>query len=239
MDGTETRPLRDRDDLIAVLSKGFDLIEPAVPRLRYRLVGTGAACLQGVDLPVGDIDLLLARRDDIDAVAAALSHLPCVTAPQWIDVSRQYFACYSIDGVGFSFSTVEVPAEEEGWECVGPGPWRHFTPVSIGGRDIDCVGLELRLVSELIRDRPDRYRPLLAHLAGQGADLELLHQSLAVRETPEHLASLVREHLGSVLRERLHRSRRICPSRSGRPTRKSIRAAGPSATSSGGGSWTS
>lgn len=239
MDGTPTRPLRDRDDLIAVLSKGFDLIKPAVPRLRYRLVGTGAACLQGVDLPVGDIDLLLARRDDIDAVAAALSHLPCVAAPQWIDVSRQYFACYSIDGVGFSFSTVEAPVEADGWECIGPGPWRHFAAVSIGGHRIDCVSLELRLVTELIRDRPDRYRPLLAHLAGQGADLELLQQSLAVREAPEHLVSLVREHLGSVLRERLQRSRNIAPSRSGRPTRKPLRAAGPSATSSGGGSWTS
>lgn len=122
MEGTQTRPLRDRDDLTAVLRKGFDLIRPAAPRLRHRLVGTASACLQGVELSVGDIDLLLARRDDVDAVAAALAHLPCVAAPQWIEVSRQYYACYSIDGVGFSFSTVEAPSEEDGWECIGPGP---------------------------------------------------------------------------------------------------------------------
>jgi hypothetical protein len=92
-----TRPLRDRRDLEAVLRKGFGLIAPVAPDLRYRLVGTGAACLQGVDLPVGDIDLLLDRRSDVDAVAAALAHLPCPAPPQWIEVSRQYYACYELE----------------------------------------------------------------------------------------------------------------------------------------------
>jgi hypothetical protein len=109
-----TRPLRDRPDLESVLRKGFDLIAPAAPGLRYRLVGTGAACLQGVDLPVGDVDLLLARRSDVDAVAAALAHLPCPAPPQWIEATRQYFACYELDGVGFSFSTLEQPCDDDG-----------------------------------------------------------------------------------------------------------------------------
>jgi hypothetical protein len=203
MEGTQTRPLRDRDDLTAVLRKGFDLIRPAVPGLPYRLVGTAAACLQGVDLPVGDIDLLLARRDDVDAVAAALAHLPCVAAPQWIEVSRQYFACYSIDGVGFSFSTVEAPCEEDGWECIGPGPWRHFATVDVEDHRIDCVSLELRLVTELDRDRPDRYRPLLAHLGQHGADLALLQQSMTVHQAPEHIRDLVQKLVDGDLRDGL------------------------------------
>lgn len=32
----------------------------------YRVVGTSAALLQGVHLPVGDIDLLATRREDVD-----------------------------------------------------------------------------------------------------------------------------------------------------------------------------
>jgi hypothetical protein len=192
MDAIETRPPRDRHELIAVLRKGFDLIRPVAPQLRHRLVGTAAACLQGVDLPVGDVDLLLARRRDIDAVAAALAHLPCVSAPQWIEVSRQYYACYSLDGVGFSFSTVEHDSDEDGSECMGPGPWRHYTTVDCDGHRIDCVSLELRLTTEFLRDRPDRYHPLLDHLHTHGADVELLRRSLTVGGVPEPLARLTR-----------------------------------------------
>jgi hypothetical protein len=193
MVAVNTRPLRNRGDLETVLRKGFDLISPAVPDLGYRLVGTGAACLQGVDLPVGDIDLLVARRSDVDAIAAALSHLPCPAPPQWIEVTRQYFACYEIDGVGFSFSTLEQPTDEDGHEVQGPGPWRHAVTVDCGGHQIACVSLELRLTTEFLRDRPDRYRPLLTHLAANGCDRELLEQSLTVRNVPEPLARLARE----------------------------------------------
>jgi hypothetical protein len=55
------------------------------------------------------------------------------------------------------------------------------------------VSLELRLTTEFLRDRPDRYRPLLAHLAANGCDRELLEQSLTVRNVPEPLARLARE----------------------------------------------
>lgn len=188
----ETRPLRDRRDLESVLRKGFDLIGPEVPGLRYRLVGTAAACLQGVDLPVGDVDLLLERRADVDAIAAALSHLPCPAPPRWIEVTGQYFACYEIDGVGFSFSTLEQACDDDGWECQGPGPWRHFVSIDVGGHRIDCVSLELRLTTEFLRNRPERYHPLLAHLGTHGADLELLQQSIAARGVPASLARLAK-----------------------------------------------
>ena len=186
-----TCPLRDRRDLETVLSKGFDLIAPVAPGLRYRLVGTGAACLQGVDLPVGDVDLLgtgdLRRRG-----RTALVDLPCPASTQRYQVLA-YFARYEIDGVGFSFSTLEQPCDDDGWECQGPGPWRHYVSVDCGGHRIDCVSLELRLTSEFLRNWPDRYRPLLAHLATRGADRELLDQSLAIRNVPDSLARLAQE----------------------------------------------
>jgi hypothetical protein len=145
----QTRPIRDRDDLKAVLRIAF----ARLGEVRHRLVGTAAAALQGVDLPVGDIDLLVSRRQDVDAVAQALAAFPRIATPRWLPASHQYFAAYSIDGVEFSVSTVETPCSEDGWECQGPGPWRHY--VTVDG--INCVRLELRLTTELLRGRPDRY----------------------------------------------------------------------------------
>lgn len=190
--GIETRPLRDRRELHAVLSTGFDLIRAVSPDLRHRLVGTAAACLQGVELPVGDIDLLVERRQDVDAVAEALAGRPCLTAPQRLASAPQYFAEYILDGVRFGVSTVEIPCDEDGWECQGPGPWRHHVTVDCGEHRIACVRLELRLTSEFVRSPPDRYQPLLAHLESNGADLGLLRRSLAVRGIPEPLARLTR-----------------------------------------------
>ncbi|MDT0342909.1 hypothetical protein [Streptomyces litchfieldiae] len=115
-----------------------------------------------------------------------------MAAPRWIEVSRLYYACYSLDGVGFSFSTLEQDCDEDGWESKGPGPWQHYVTVDCDGHRIDCVSLELRLTTEFLRDRPDRYHHLLDHLRTHGADLELLRKSLTVRGIPERLARLTR-----------------------------------------------
>jgi hypothetical protein len=109
--------------------------------------------------------------------------MPCPTAPQRLASAPQYFACYRLDGVGFSVSTVEVPCDEDGWECQGPSPWRHYVTVDCGGHRIECARLELRLTTEFLRDRPDHYQPLLAHLGAHGADLELLQQSMTVNRS--------------------------------------------------------
>jgi hypothetical protein len=141
---------------------------------------------------VGDVDILVDRRYDVDAVAEALADLRCVTAPQWLTSARQYFACYVLDGVGFSDSTVEVSNNENRWECQGPGPWQHHVTVDCAGHRIECVRLELRLTTEFLRNRPDRYTPLLAHLGAHGANLDLLQESMTVRRVPETLARLTR-----------------------------------------------
>ncbi|TMR17520.1 hypothetical protein ETD86_23120 [Nonomuraea turkmeniaca] len=64
----------------------------------YRVGGTSAALLQGVHLPVGDIDLLVAGREDVDTFAAALEAYPCLYPASWIQEAMQYFARYEING---------------------------------------------------------------------------------------------------------------------------------------------
>ncbi|MDT0264889.1 hypothetical protein RM844_01145 [Streptomyces sp. DSM 44915] len=183
MAAPETRPPRDLAELTAVLTTGFDLIRPVAPELPHRLVGTAAARLQGVDLPVGDIDLLLAGRGDVHAVATALAGHPCVTPPVWLAAAAQYYACYRVGGVGFSVSTVERPGAD--------AAWRHHVPVTVGAHRVHCVRLELHLPTEFLRDRPDRYRPLLAHLATHGVDHALLRLAMAAHAVPARFAALI------------------------------------------------
>lgn len=163
----------DAGRLEQTLSPLLDQITPDRP---YRLVGTAAALAQGVQLPTSDIDVLVSRRDDVDAFAAVLSPFPCRTPPTWLPEARQYFAVFTIAGIDLEVSTVEWPADTDTFECAGPGPWRHYTEVDLGRHTVPAVALELRLATELLRDRPDRWRPLIDHMRHHGGD-----QSLALR----------------------------------------------------------
>ncbi|WP_161952609.1 hypothetical protein [Actinoplanes sp. TFC3] len=156
-----------------------------------RLVGTGAALLQGVSLPVGDLDILVAQRCDVDRCAAALADFACLHPPHWLAGAQQYYAEFVVSGERVGFSTVEWPTPFATVECAGSGPWQHWVPVTVGDHEVRAVRLELRLVSELLRERPDRYEPLLDHLIGTGLDDALLLQAMADREVPEPL----REHV--------------------------------------------
>ncbi|PRY33230.1 hypothetical protein [Pseudosporangium ferrugineum] len=243
------RPLRDRDELVAVLAT---VLDRARPRSDYRLVGTGAALLQGVTLPTGDIDVLVADRADVDRFAAALDGFPCLDPPAWLAGAEQYFAHYVVDGVKVGFSTVEYPVESDAFECAGEGPWRHSVlvpcapghPASDGSGHpvpgspdypasgspdypasgspghpvpgspdhppglapgagagaarrwaVPAVRLELRLLSELVRGRPDRSAPLIDHLRGHGADLDLIRRGLIDRGVPPGLGRQVLDRL--------------------------------------------
>jgi hypothetical protein len=56
------------------------------------------------------------------------------------------------------------------------------------------VNLELRLITELYRDRPDRYTPLIAHLREHGCDLDLVRRGLSgERLSPELVANVLRQ----------------------------------------------
>jgi hypothetical protein len=157
------------DPFAAVL----ETLAAAAPDVPYRLVGTAAARAQGVDLPTGDVDILLADRRSVDAFAVALAAFPCLDPPSWMPDARQYIARFDVHGMPVELSTVEWPAATDTVECAGTGPWRHYISVPVAGRALPAVRLELRLASELLRNRPDRYQPLIDHMLHHGADFEL------------------------------------------------------------------
>ncbi|MEU4422225.1 hypothetical protein AB0F81_16485 [Actinoplanes sp. NPDC024001] len=177
----------DEQRLRAVLTSVLD----RVPPVRYRLVGTAAALAQGVPMPAADVDILVATRADADSVAATLD----AGSPAWLPESRQYFLRVVVDGTPVEVSTVEWPADGDTAECAGPGPWQHFVPVAVGRHVVPTVRLELRLVTELVRDRPDRYRALLAHMRAHGADRHLLERAMSGRGVDAPLREHVREQL--------------------------------------------
>ncbi|GIG65202.1 hypothetical protein [Phytomonospora endophytica] len=202
---THTRPLRDEADLRALLATTLDLLDPASGGIPYRLVGTAAALLQGVVLPAGDIDVLFAAREGVDAFAAAFADREARQPPVWLPEAGQYFAEFVLDGVRVSASTVEHPDGSVFLESGGKGAWRHYVDVRCGSRVVPAVRLELRLVTELVRDRPDRRAPILAHLVRHGADVPLLERALAAAGVPEGRS---REVLA-----RVRRSRPLTPER--------------------------
>jgi len=175
------RPPRDQAELRDVLAMTLDRLDPEASGVDYRLVGTGAALAQGVHLPTGDVDILVARRADVDQFAAALSEFRCLDPPVWLADARQYFVRFAVAGIGVGASTVERPVDTDTFECIGRGPWEHFVRVECGRHTVPAVRLELRLVSELVRNRPDRYQPLIERLRSPDADLDLVHRSMRDR----------------------------------------------------------
>jgi hypothetical protein len=176
-----------RETLVIVLDHSM----PACAQIEYRLVGTGAALLQDVLLPTGDIDILVKERESVDAFGSALASFKCLFSPAWMPEDRQYYADYEVNGVGVGISTVEVETESDGLECAGRGPWEHYVLVSCGPYTIPAVALELRLVSELTRNRPDRYTPLIQHMQVNGCDIELVRRGMEARSLSQTLQEKV------------------------------------------------
>lgn len=67
-----------------------------------------------------------------------------------------------------SIPEAKVSGLPGGWECKGPSPWIHHVTVDVGDYVLRVTALEIRLTTELERGRPDRWRPLLAHLGEIG-----------------------------------------------------------------------
>ena len=91
--------------LSAALITWLDHAMPACAHIPYRLVGTAAALLQGVQLPCADVDILVKAREDVDAFGATLKAFECLDAPTFLPDSRQYYANYSVNGVTAESST--------------------------------------------------------------------------------------------------------------------------------------
>jgi len=187
----------ERARLVAALTVALDHVVPTHPDLQYRLVGTGAALLHSVELPAADIDLLVRRRQDVDAFGSALSEFRCLDQPAWLETTRQYYANYEVEGVEVGISTVEVDTAVDTIETMGPGPWEHFVPLACGPLVVPTVCLELRLITELYRNRPERYRPLMEHLRAKGCDVGLLQRGMQNARLPETLQDQVLRKLAA------------------------------------------
>src|SRR5262249_22976621 len=88
----------------------------------------------------------------------------------------QHFAEFDVDGVRLELSTVEPdPGSALAiGECVGELPWSHVDSVEIDGVRIRLVASELRLLTEVARDRIDRAAAIFRYLEATGYDGELL-----------------------------------------------------------------
>jgi hypothetical protein len=188
--------VRLQEALIAFLDHAM----PACSQIDYRLVGTGAALLHGVSLPAADIDILVRERGSVDAFNAALSSFRCLEAPAWLADTQQYYGNYEVNGVEVGISTVEVESEADTIETFGRGPWEHFTLLRCGRYSVPTVALELRLITELFRNRPDRFQPLIGFMQARGCDPDFIRRGLAAAGLPPAMQDDVVSQLGAAPR---------------------------------------
>ena len=170
-----------RSDVVAALRPLLPTLERLLDEVR--VAGTASSLLRGIDLPAADVDILAREATIVDALLAAAETAPgsrVVSAVDWVErpAVRQYLAEVEIAGVPVQFSTVEATdaAGDAGRlaECTGFAPWRHFDVLEVEGHRVAVVASELRLLSEVIRARPDRWGPIGAGLAAAGYDAKLV-----------------------------------------------------------------
>ena len=175
----------DQPRLREALERVLEHVASRFGQGNYCLVGTAAAMLRGVPLYASDVDFLMKQRTHVDVFAAALSSFPALTPPTLV-AARQYYAAFNVNGVQVEASTVEVTTDSPYVETSGDGPWRYQTLIAVGPYHVPTVALELRLATELLRKRPDRYEPMIAWMKQNGCDAELLGHALDARRlSPE------------------------------------------------------
>lgn len=147
----------------------------------YCLIGTAAVLLRGVPLAAGDVDLLVRERAHVGRFAHALASYPCLTPPTWLEAARQYYAAFEVDGVKVEASTVEWSSDSGFLETVGTGPWTHFSEIAVGEVHVRTVAIELRLATELRRERGDRVAAITGWIRQNGCDMALLRDAMAAQ----------------------------------------------------------
>ncbi|WKW52075.1 hypothetical protein [Rhodomicrobium lacus] len=147
----------------------------------YRLIGTAADLLRGVPIEPGDVDFLASARADVDTFARALAAYRCLTPPTWMPCCLQYYAAFEVDGVQVDVSTVESPSQSAFIEAFGSGPWTHFSEIAVGDKRVAVVAPELRLATELCRDRKDRAEIIARWMRDHGCDAPLLRNAMEAR----------------------------------------------------------
>ena len=153
--------------------------------------------LHGVSLPAADIDILVKERYHVDAFGSALSSFRCLEAPAWLTETQQYYGNYEVNGIEVGISTVEVASDADTIETFGRGPWEHFTLLRCGHYAVPTVALELRLITELFRNRPDRYQALIQFMQSHGCDLDFIRRGMVATD----LSQTMQDDVLSKLRE--------------------------------------
>ncbi len=171
-------PTLNRARLQKTLIAFLDQTMESCGDIDYRLVGTGAALLHGVSLPAADVDILVKDRRNVDDLNTALSSFQCLEPPTWLAETQQYYANYVLNGTEVGISTVEIASDVDYIETFGRGPWEHFALLPCGRYMVPAVALELRLITELYRNRPDRYNPIVRFMQMRGCDLDLIQRGI-------------------------------------------------------------
>jgi hypothetical protein len=171
-------PFIDQVQLRETLTAFLDHAMATCARIDYRLVGTGAALLHGVSLPAADIDILVKERYHVDTFGSALSPFKCLQAPAWLAETQQYYGNYEVNGIEVGISTVAAASDADTIETFGRGPWEHFVLLRCGLYTVPTVALELRLITELFRNRPDRYQALIQFMQSHGCDLDFIRRGM-------------------------------------------------------------
>lgn len=180
-----TEPL-DQPRLRETLEKVLEHMASHFEQVNYCLVGTAAAMLHGVPLYAGDVDFLMKERTHVDAFAVALSSFPALTPPTLLEGAKQYYAAYNVNAIKVEASTVEWTTDSVYIETLEDGPWKYQTLIAVGPYRVPTVALELRLATELLRNRPDRYEPMITWMKQNGCDVDLLSHAMDARRlSPE------------------------------------------------------
>jgi hypothetical protein len=178
----------------------LDCVLPTASTVEYRLVGTAAMLLRSVHLPSNDIDLLFRERKGIDLFHQELMRSPTIEqhqSPAMLEGAGQYFARYSMGGVVVEMSTVEfeIDTENDTVECLGGGPWEHYDLVPCGSCLIPVVATELRLLTELRRNRMERVQPILAYLRTHPPNTAFIQRGLIAHNIPQELRRIALEQI--------------------------------------------
>jgi hypothetical protein len=186
-------PLLDKRLVEKTLTTVLSKVKPEANGVEYRFLGTGAAILHGVKLPAGDMDICVKERRGVDLFSEGLRRFECLMAPTYLENMRQYYTEFKVNGVEVGISTVEIETDADWIETYGPGPWTHYAMLPCGPYMVPTVKLELRLITELYRNRPERYEPIIEFLEKKGFDESLLKRG--IKELPKDLQNKVLNRL--------------------------------------------
>ena len=69
-------------------------------------------------------------------------------------------------------------------EVSGTGPWTHYVNLRAGSHLLPTVRIELRLATELSRNRVEKYEPTVEWMVMNGCNLSLLEWAMKARGVP-------------------------------------------------------